>query len=60
MELERIYALATRVRQRLNCSEQRAEYIASLLAWEHDASENSFELLAEIKAVHSLSNHAGR
>jgi hypothetical protein len=54
MELDGIYALAKRVKQRLHCSEQRAEYIASILAWERTVSTNSFELLAEIHAIHSL------
>ena len=54
MELDEIYALATRVRQRLHCSLQMAEYTASLLALEHIVSKDSFELCAEIKAIHSL------
>jgi hypothetical protein len=54
MELDRIYALAKRVKQRLNCSQQMAEYIASILAWEHAANEPRFELLAEIQAVHAV------
>jgi hypothetical protein len=58
MELDRIYALANRVKQRLHCSQQNAEYIASLLAWEHTVSTDSFQLLAEIHAIHSLHNHS--
>jgi len=53
MDLDRLYALATRVRQRLHCSAQTAEYIASILAWQHTVTEPGFELLAEIQAVHS-------
>jgi hypothetical protein len=58
MELDRIYALAKRVKQRLHCSQQRAEYIASLLAWERTVSQDSFELLSEIHAIHSLHGHS--
>ncbi len=58
MELDRIYALATRVKQRLHCSQQKAEYTASLLALEHTVSKDSFELLAEIRAIHSLQSHS--
>lgn len=54
MELDRIYALATRVKQRLHCSRQQSEYIASLLALEHIVSDDSFELLADIRAIHLL------
>jgi hypothetical protein len=54
MELDKIYALAKRVKQRFHCSQQMAEYVASLLSLEHIASDDSFELLAEIRAVHSL------
>ena len=54
MDLDRIYALAKRVKQRLHCSQQRAEYTASLLALEHTVSKDSFELLADIQAIHSL------
>jgi hypothetical protein len=57
MDLDRIYALEKRVKQRLHCSQQRAEYIASLLAWEHTVSKDSFDLRAEIQAIHSLRNH---
>ncbi len=57
MELDRIYALAKRVKQRLHCSQQMAEYIASILAWEHKLSRPSFELLADIQAIHSLRSH---
>jgi len=58
MDLDRIYALAKKVKQRLHCSQQRAEYTASLLALEHTASRDSFELLAEIQSVHSLRKHS--
>ena len=58
MDLDRIYALATRVKQRLNCSQQTAEYTASLLALEHTVSKDSFQLLAEIQAIHSLQGHS--
>jgi len=54
MELDKIYALATRVKQRLDCSQQKEEYIASLLALEHSVSQDSMVLLAEIQAIHSL------
>ena len=54
MELDRIYALAKQVKLRFHCSQQMAEYIASILAWEHMVSRPSFELLAEIQAIHSL------
>ncbi len=54
MNLDRIYALATRVKQRLHCSQQAAEYIASLLALEHTVSKDSFTLLAEIQAIHAV------
>ena len=56
MELDRIYALAGRLRQRLHCSVQRAEYMASLLALAHTVSEDSFELLSEINAIHLSRN----
>ena len=58
MELDRVFALAKRVRQRLHCSPQRAEYIASILAWEHAVTEPRFELLAEIQAIHSLGSRS--
>jgi len=58
MELDKIYALANRVQQRLNCSQQRAEYIASLLAWEPTVCKDSFQLLAETQAIHSLASHS--
>ena len=58
MDLDRIYALAKRVKQRLHCSQQIAEYTASLLALERTVSKDSFELLAEIQAVHSLCSHS--
>ncbi len=54
MDLDSIYALAKRVEQRLHCSQQRAEYTASLLAMEHIVSKDSFELLAEIQAIHAV------
>jgi len=54
MELDRIYALATKVKQRLHCSQQRAEYIASVMALQHTVSEDSFALLSEIQAIHTL------
>jgi hypothetical protein len=54
MELDRIYSLAKRLERRLHCSQQRAEYIASLLAWEHKVSRPSFELFAEIQAIHAV------
>ncbi len=54
MDLDRIYALAKKVKQRLQCSQQKAEYIASLLALERTVSTDSFQLLAEIHAIHSL------
>jgi hypothetical protein len=54
MELERIYSLAKRLEQRLHCSPQRAEYIASLLAWERKVNRPSFELFAEIQAIHTV------
>jgi hypothetical protein len=55
MDFDRIYELAKRVKQRLCCPQHRAEYIASILALEHTVSKDSFELLAEIQAIHSLS-----
>jgi adenosine/AMP kinase len=54
MGLDRIYALARQVNQRLHCSQQRAEYIASLLAWEHTISKDSVNLCAEIQAIHAF------
>jgi len=60
MDLDRIYALATRVKRRLHCSQQRAEYVASLLALEHTVSRDSFELLADIQAIHYLCSHSIR
>ena len=57
MNQQSILAEATKVKQRLHCSQQRAEYIASLMAWEHTVSSDSFQLLAEIDAIHSLSIH---
>jgi hypothetical protein len=59
MELDSIYALARKVRQRLRCSQQMAEYIASVLALEHTVGKPRFELLAEIQAVHALCSHSG-
>jgi hypothetical protein len=58
MDLDRIYALAKRVKQRFHCSQQMAEYTASLLEWEHTVSKDSFQLLAEIQAIHSLHCHS--
>ncbi len=58
MNLDRILDLAKRVEQRLHCSQQKAEYIASILAWEARLSKPSFELLAEISAVHSLRKYS--
>jgi len=58
MDLDKMYTLAKRVKQRLHCSQQRAEYIVSLLAWEPTVSKDSFQLLAEIQAIHSLRHHA--
>ena len=58
MDLDRIYALATRVKQRLHCSQQEAEYTASLLALEHTVSNDSFELLADIQAIHYSGSHS--
>ena len=58
MDLDRIYALATRVKQTLHCSQQIAEYTASLLALEHTVSNDSFQLLAEIQAIHHLCSHS--
>lgn len=60
MDLDRIYTLATRLKQRLHCSQQTAEYTASLLALEHTVSKDSFQLLAEIQAIHSLTGHSTR
>ncbi len=58
MDLDRIYALAKKVKQRLHCSQQMAEYTASLLIWEHTVTRDSFELLSEIQAIHSLHGHS--
>jgi hypothetical protein len=58
MDLDLICALAKRVKQRLHCSQQIAEYTASLLALEHTVSKDSFELLAEIQTIHSLHGHS--
>ena len=52
MELDRIYSLARKLKQPLHCSQQRAEYIASLLMWERTVSKDSFVLHGEIQAVH--------
>jgi hypothetical protein len=46
--------MAKRVKQRLRCSQQMAEYTASLLALEYTVSNESFELIADIQAIHSL------
>lgn len=58
MELDRIYALANGVKRKLHCSYQRAEYVASLLVLEQSVGRDSFELLFEIQAIHSLLNHS--
>ena len=58
MDLDGIYALAKRMKQRLRCSQQTAEYTASLLAWELTVSKDSFQLLSEIQAIHSLHGHS--
>jgi len=55
MAMDRIYELAKRVKQRLHCPRQTAECVASLLTLEHTVGKDSFELLAEIQAIHSLS-----
>ena len=60
MELDRIYATAKRLQQRLHCSQQKAEYIASLLALERTVSADSFQLLAEIHAIHSTGSRSAR
>jgi hypothetical protein len=60
MELDRIHATAKRIQQRLRCSQQQAEYMASLLALEREVSQDSFQLLAEIHAIHSTGNHSAR
>ncbi len=60
MDMDRIYALATRVKQRLHCSQQKAEYVALILALEHTVSKDSFELLADIQAIHYLCSHSIR
>lgn len=52
MELDRICVTAKSLKQNLHCSQQRAEYMASVLALEDTVSEGSFELLAEIRAFH--------
>ena len=54
MEFDRIFALAKRLKQRLHCSQQRAEYMASILEWEHQVSTDSFELLAELQAIQTI------
>jgi hypothetical protein len=54
MDMDSIYALANKVKQRLHCSQQEAEYTASLLTLEHTVSRDSFELLAEIQAVRAV------
>ena len=58
MDRDRIYALADSVEQGVHCSQQSAEYIASLLVLEHTVSKDSFELLFEIQAIHSLLNYS--
>ena len=54
MDLDRIYAMAKQVKKQLHCSQQNAEYVASLMALEHSVTKDSFVLLAEIEAIHSL------
>lgn len=54
MDLDRILELAKRVEQRLHCSQQMAEYIASLLTLKHIVSKESFALGAEIQAIHAM------
>ena len=54
MELERIYPLAKQLKRRLHCSQQMAECIASVMAWEHSVNKARFELLAEIQAINRL------
>ena len=58
MDLDRIFTMAKKVKQRLHCSQQKAEYIASLLTLERTASEDSFALLADIQAIRSLRSHS--
>jgi hypothetical protein len=60
MELDRIYAAAKRLMQRLHCLHQQADYMASLLALEHTVSKDSFQRLAEIRAIHSSVNRSTR
>lgn len=54
MDLDKILDLAKRLKLRFHRSQQRVEYMASLLALEHTVGKPRFELLAEIDAVHSL------
>lgn len=56
MDLDRIYAMVKQVKKQLHCSQQSAEYIASLMALEHSVTKDSFVLLAEIEAIHSYTN----
>jgi hypothetical protein len=58
MDLDWIYTVATRVKQKLHCSQQVAEYTAWLLALEHTVSKDSFQLLAEMQAIHALHGHS--
>ena len=58
MNLDRIFTVAKRVQQMLHCSQQTAEYIASLQTLEPTVSKDSFALLAEINAIHSLHSHS--
>jgi len=58
MDLDRIYGVAMSVKQKLHCSQQVAEYTASLLALERTVSKDSFQLLAEIHTIHSLLGHS--
>lgn len=58
MDFEKIYELVNKTKQRLHCSQQKAEYIASLLALEHTVTKDSFALLADIQAIHLLLRHS--
>ena len=51
MELDKIHATAKRLMQKLHCSLQHAEYMASLLALEGTVSKDSFQLLAEMRCA---------
>ena len=58
MELDKIQATAKRIMRRLDCSYERAEYIASLLALKRTVSKDSYQLLAEIHAIHPASHRS--